>query len=72
MKSNLTDIEVHLHHETDKAWLVSLYGERTKGQWIPKSQAEMEMVVVLNPPGRSSDVWTLTAPEPLLIEKGLV
>lgn len=68
MKSNLTDIEVYLHHETEKAWLVSLDGE-TK-VWIPKSQAE------LDPFGRGhkhiTPTFTLTAPEPLLIEKGLI
>jgi hypothetical protein len=66
MKSSLYDIEVYIHHQTEKAWLVSLEGE-TK-VWIPKSQGEMEQKLTsgLHP------VWILTAPEPLLIEKGLV
>ena len=67
MRSNLTDIEVELHHETDKAWLVSLDGDRSKAQWIPKSQGEMEELF-----SHPSEHYTLTAPEPLLIEKGLV
>lgn len=64
MRSNLHDIEVHLHHETEKAWLVSTDGYRENAQWIPKSAAEMQQKV--------SRIYILTAPEPLLIEKGLV
>ncbi len=66
MRSNLTDIEVYLHHETEKAFLVSLDGE--KKVWIPKSQADMEQPAHLTP----TLLHILTAPEPLLIEKGLV
>jgi hypothetical protein len=68
MKSNLYDLEVMVHHQTDKAWLVSNDGERKNAVWIPKSQGEMEQKLTsgLHP------VWILTAPEPLLIEKGLV
>lgn len=66
MRSNLHDIEVYLHHETDKAWKVSTTGHRDDGVWIPKSQAELEK------PTTWSTSYILTAPEPLLIEKGLV
>ncbi len=65
MKSNLVDIDVQLHHETDRAWLVSTDGERDTAIWVPKSQGELEVTTRTN-------VWILTAPEPLLIEKGLV
>ena len=65
MKSDLHDIEVHLHHETDKAVLVSKDGERKNAVWIPKSACELEK----SPRTRS---WVLTAKEIVLIEKGLV
>lgn len=71
MKSNLHDLEVWVHVETEKAWMVSLDGVNKNAVWIPKSQAEFEYdgppVFNLKRPS-----GTLTAPEPLLIEKGLV
>ena len=68
MRSNLTDIEVYLHHETEKSWLVSTDGDRSRGVWVPKSQGELA-----NESGHASiPLCILTAPEPLLIEKGLV
>jgi hypothetical protein len=57
MKSNLIDIPARLVHETDRAWLLDT-GE-DKPVWIPKSAAEF-------------DGETLTLPEPLALEKGLV
>jgi len=63
MKSDLIDIAVQLHHETEKAWRVSDTGENDKAVWIPKSQAELE------PDG---GVHLLTLPEWLANEKGLI
>lgn len=64
MKSDLHDIEVVIHHATEKAWLVSTDGKRDKAVWFPKSQGEVEY--------RGGDHMTLTAPERILIDKGLV
>lgn len=63
MKSDLVDIEVQLHHETEKAWLVSDTGNSKDAVWIPKSQAELEQF---------GDGHTITCPEWLAIEKGLI
>jgi hypothetical protein len=63
-KSDLEDIEVTLHHSTEKAWLVSTDGERDSAKWVPKSKCEL-----YHQHGR---VWTLTAPQSLLEEKELV
>lgn len=41
-KSDLTDLTLALHHETDKAVLVSETGDPKKAVWIPKSQCEVE------------------------------
>jgi len=57
MKSNLIEIEARLVHETEKAWLLDT-GEK-KPVWVPKSGAEF-------------DGTTLTIPEPLALEKGLI
>lgn len=65
MKSNLEDVEVYKHHETEKAWLVSLDGNRPDAVWVPKSMAELA-------PTRKTQVWVLTAPQDVLEEKGLV
>ncbi len=65
MKSDLHDIEVQIHSITDKAVLVSL-GDRTKAVWMPKSQAELDQ----SSPTAATGI--LTAPEWLLLDKGLI
>jgi hypothetical protein len=64
MRSNLEDIEVCMHHQTDKAVLVSTDGDEDGAVWIPKSQCEVEHLR-----GR---IWRLTAAQSLLEEKDLV
>lgn len=62
MRSNLVDVIVSLDHETEKAWLVN--DGKTK-VWIAKSQAELEL-------SHGGRFYTLTLPESLAIDKGLV
>ena len=62
-KSDLIEVAVQLHHETDKAWLVSDDGDNDNAVWIPKSQAEIE------PDG---GCHMLTCPEWLAIDKELL
>ena len=57
-RDRLTDVEVDVIAETDKAWLVVSFFGRS---WVPKSQAEL-----------SGDRKMLTLPERFAIEKGLV
>lgn len=64
MKSTLEDIEVFLHHWTDKAYLVSADGDAEQSVWLPKSRSEVDVERV----GKV----TLTANQSLLEEKGLV
>jgi hypothetical protein len=69
MRSNLIDIEVILHHETDRAVLVSDDGIRENAVWLPKSACEIEQ----NPRGSDRQAtWTVTLLENLAIAKGLV
>ena len=67
MKSDLIDIEVFFHHETDKAILVSSQTtDYTDRVWLPKSVVDIEDGARLN------SFCTITLPERLAIEKGLV
>ncbi len=64
MKSDLVDVTVHVHHQTDKAILVSDDGERDGAVWLPLSQVEVEMT---KPP-----IAEVTMPEWLAKDKGLI
>lgn len=58
-RSDLVDVAVQKHAETDRAWLVSDTGDCNDAIWIPKSQAELADGL-------------LTLPEWLAMEKGLI
>jgi hypothetical protein len=62
-RSDLIDISVTLVHETDRAVLVDHGGGANV--WLPKSACEIER----DPNGKT---WTLTLPERLANEKGLI
>jgi len=64
MKSNLIDIDVEVVHRTEKAVLVHT-GDKESAVWIPLSQCEME-------PSIFGGIETLTLPESLALEKGLI
>ena len=69
-RSDLVDVEVHLHHETYPgeenrgAYKVSLDGDNETAVWVPKSAAQFEL--------KSKRVGTLTLSEELATDKGLV
>lgn len=63
-KSDLVDIECYRHHETDRAVLVSLDGDRKNAVWVPLALVEIEL-------GRGRNI-TLTISEDIATEKGLV
>jgi hypothetical protein len=65
MRSNLVDLTVEIVHETAAAVLVH-DGDQTKAVWLPKSAVEIERDEPR--PGLA----TITLPENLAIEKGLV
>lgn len=64
MKSDLVDLEVQVHRETEKAWLVSDDGDRDSAIWVPKSMAELER--------KKGPYGTLTCPEWFAQEKGFI
>jgi hypothetical protein len=75
-KSDLTDLTLALHAETDKAVLVSETGDPKKSKWIPKSQCEIERTDKFcqqdNRIGtRKYSVVIVTLPEWLAINKEL-
>ena len=64
MKSDLIDLEMLLHHETEKAILVSDDGDEKKAVWIPKSGCEFER--------KDGSFVTVTMPEWRALDKGLI
>lgn len=62
-RSNLVEVNVQLHHETEKAWLVSITGEKKDAVWVPRSQAELH---------EKGSIHVLECPEWLATDKGLV
>lgn len=77
MKSDLTDLTLALHAETDKAVLVSETGDAKKSKWLPKSQIEIERTdkfcAVNDQIGaRKYPVIIVTLPEWLAVNKELV
>lgn len=66
MRSNLVDIQVVFHHQTDAAILVAA-DEETPPVWLPKSRVEVE-----DRPYLPGTVIDMTLPEPFAIEKELV
>lgn len=64
MKSDLIDLEMCLHYQTEKAILVSDDGDRENAVWLPKSLIEFE---------KNGDGFvTVTMCEQLAIDKELV
>lgn len=63
-RSELIDIELTIHHETEKAVLVSDNGERDEAVWLPLSAIEIER--------KASGLAIITMPERLALDKGLI
>lgn len=63
-RSRLVDIEVTVHHETEKAILVSDDGDRENAVWLPLSAVEVER-------GRRGRA-IITLPEHLALDRGLI
>lgn len=66
MRSDLTDIEVMIHYDTEKAVFVSTDGLRSSAVWLAKSLVEFEE------PIRFGKAQIITLPQRLAEEKGLV
>lgn len=56
-RSDIIDIAAELHHETDKAFLLS---DGDRKEWVPKAQVE------------NNDDGTFAMPEWLALEKGFI
>jgi hypothetical protein len=63
-KSDLVDIDVAVEHRTEKAVLVHT-GDKYKAVWVPLSQVEIEETGI-------GGIFTLTIPEWLALERGLI
>jgi hypothetical protein len=62
-RSDIIDVEVALHHETERAVLVSPIGTSAEKIWLPKSQVEIDT---------TGPVAVVTIRQGFAIEKGLV
>lgn len=75
-RSDLHDITVALHAQTDKAILVSEFGDEKKAKWIPKSQIEIERTDrFVQPQGVSTKKFSaivIAIPEWLAVRNGLL
>jgi hypothetical protein len=74
-KSDLHDMTLALHHQTEKAILVSETGDEKKAVWLPKSKVEFALtgkVVQAQVGARKFPIVTVTLPEWLATDKGLV
>jgi hypothetical protein len=67
--SDLVDFDVHLHARTEKAVLISQDGEEDNAVWIPLSQCQIEKA---HPNKPFENLWFLTLPEWLALDKGLI
>jgi hypothetical protein len=63
-RSDVIDIEVHVHVTTERSVLVSETGDRDAAEWLPLSQIEVEMT--------GPSTATISLPEWLAQERGLV
>ena len=64
MKSDLIDIDGAVEARTDKAVLFHT-GDKAKAAWLPLSQIEIEETGL-------AGIFTVTLPERLALEKGLI
>jgi hypothetical protein len=64
MASELVDIELQLHHETDKAILVSDDGDRERAVWLAKALVEIEP--------KKRGIVVVTMPDWMARDKGFV
>jgi hypothetical protein len=63
-RSNIIDVDLHLHHKTAAAALVSDTADPKDAVWMPLSQIELD--------GEIGETCTVTLPEWLALEKGLI
>lgn len=64
-KSDLHDMQLYLHMETDKALLCSETGDRDRAKWLPRSQIEWRKT-------DKQQIIEVTMPEWLAYEKGFI
>lgn len=76
--SNLVDLDLCVHHKTEKGLLVSADGTEAKAQWLPLSQIEFVFIdgryqvgTLKNGRDQEFAVAKVTLPEWLAVAKGL-
>lgn len=59
------ELTLHMHHETDAAYLLSDTGEDDDGAWVPKA-----LVIKIEPV--RNDLYNVTMPEWMAIDKEFI
>lgn len=67
---DVEELVVYLHHETEKAWLVSQTNERSDAKWVPKYLKDGSPFCELEQAGANDCI--LSIPKWLAQEKGFV
>lgn len=62
MKSDLIELDLQVHHRTDRGILVSDTGDKEDAEWLPLAHVEVEM--------RNGGTARVTMPEWLAIDRG--
>lgn len=72
-ESDREEMELFLHHETDRAILVSEFGIKEAAHWMPKSQTFHRVLRKgKDDLGKTVDIVEIEAPVWLLKEKGFI
>lgn len=66
MSKELYDVTLQMHHETEKACLMSEDGDEKNAKWLPKSQIE---IIAKD---KAKGIYEVTMPMWLAIKNGLV
>ena len=64
MGDDETVVTMKLHHETDKAYLMSIDGDEDNAVWLPKSKTNIE--------SKGKNVFEVMLPIWLAAKKGLI
>ena len=70
VRSNVTDIDVQIHHEVEKAVKVSVDGIEAHAQWLPKSRIEIDFDGATL--SQKKGLARITLPIQMAKEKGLI
>ena len=63
--NEITEVTLQIHHETEKAYLVSVSGDKDEAVWLPKSLCERGERVGVG-------IYEFDMPEWIALDKGFI